>query len=88
MSQKLHPFRQNVLDIVRRIPRGKVMSYGEVAKRAGKPGAARAVGAIMKTNYDPKIPCHRVVRADGTPGGYNRGEENKRNILRKEGVAI
>ena len=88
MTKKINLFRQNVLDIVRRIPRGKVMSYGEVAKRAGKPGAARAVGAIMKTNYDPKIPCHRVVRADGTPGGYNRGEENKRNILRKEGVAI
>lgn len=88
MSKKINPFRQNVLDIVRRIPRGKVMSYGEVAKRAGKPGAARAVGAIMKTNYDQKIPCHRVVRADGAPGGYNRGEENKRNILRKEGVAI
>jgi O-6-methylguanine DNA methyltransferase len=88
MSKKINPFRQNVLDIVRRIPRGKVMSYGEVAKRAGKPGAARAVGAIMKTNFDPKIPCHRVIRADGTPGGYNRGAENKRNILRKEGVTI
>jgi O-6-methylguanine DNA methyltransferase len=88
MSKKINPFRQNVLDIVRRIPRGKVMSYGDVAKRAGKPGAARAVGAIMKTNFDPKIPCHRVIRADGTPGGYNRGAENKRNILRKEGVTI
>lgn len=84
----INPFRQNVLDIVRRIPRGKVMSYGEVAKRAGKPGAARAVGAIMKTNYDPKIPCHRVICADGSTGGYNRGAEHKRNILRKEGVAI
>lgn len=81
-------FRQNVLDIVGRIPRGKTMSYGEVARRAGKPGAARAVGAIMRTNFNPKIPCHRVICADGTPGGYNRGEENKRNILRKEGVAI
>lgn len=88
MRKKTNFFRQNVLEIVRRIPRGNVMSYGEVAKRAGKPGAARAVGAIMKTNFDPKIPCHRVVRADGTPGGYNRGAEQKRNILRKEGVAI
>lgn len=88
MKKRLNLFRENVLNVVRRIPRGKTMSYAEVAARAGKPGAARAVGAIMKTNFDPQIPCHRVIRADGTPGGYNRGEENKRKILRKEGVDL
>jgi len=80
-------FRSNVMAVVKEIPKGKTMTYGQVAVAAGKPGAARAVGAIMRTNYDPAIPCHRVVRADGTMGGYNRGgEETKRSLLKKEGA--
>lgn len=62
------------------------MTYGDVARRAGNPRAARAVGAILSTNYRPDIPCHRVVRGDGTLGGYNRGLANKRRILQKEGA--
>jgi O-6-methylguanine DNA methyltransferase len=46
------------------------MTYGQVAAKAGKPGAARAVGTLMSKNYNPKIPCHRVVRSDGKVGGY------------------
>lgn len=61
------------------------MTYGEVARRAGKPGAARAVGNILSKNYDPKIPCHRVIRADGGMGGYNRGVNKKIDLLKKEG---
>ena len=49
------------------------MTYGEVARKAGNPLAARAVGMIMSKNFDPKIPCHRVIRTDGKIGGYNRG---------------
>ena len=49
------------------------MTYGEVAKRAGNPKAARAVGTLMSKNYDESVPCHRVVRADGKIGDYNRG---------------
>jgi methylated-DNA-[protein]-cysteine S-methyltransferase len=79
-------FRDRVLKIVSRIPKGKTMSYGEVAFLAGSPGGARAVGNIMKNNWDPTIPCHRVVRSDGQPGGYNRGRRNKIRILRKEGA--
>lgn len=61
------------------------MTYGEVAALAGNEKAARAVGAIMRTNYDPAIPCHRVVRADGSMGGYNRGgPDRKRSLLRRE----
>jgi methylated-DNA-[protein]-cysteine S-methyltransferase len=79
-------FKQQVYKIVKKIPKGKVLTYGEVARKAGKPGAARAVGAFMKANYDPKIPCHRVIRADGKIGNYNRGgEQAKRAILKKEG---
>ncbi len=66
-------FSQKVYAIVRRIPRGKTMTYGEVASRAGNPRAARAVGTLMSKNYDPRMPCHRVVRSDGRIGDYNRG---------------
>lgn len=81
-------FREKVLAVVRRIPRGETLTYGEVAALAGKPGAARAVGSIMSTNYDPHIPCHRVVRADGKLGGYNRGVEKKGQRLKTEGVFL
>ena len=65
------------------------MTYKEVAIKAGKPGAARAVGSIMKTNYDLQIPCHRVIRSDGKMGGYNRGGVTKKlEILKKEGARI
>lgn len=60
------------------------MSYGEVAVRAGSPGAARAVGSIMKQNFREDIPCHRVICADGKLGGYNRGIERKRKLLQQE----
>ena len=63
------------------------MTYKEVARRAGNPKAARAVGAIMRTNRNPDIPCHRVIRSDGSLGGYNRGgTERKRQILERERV--
>jgi O-6-methylguanine DNA methyltransferase len=82
-------FRERVLDIVRKIPEGKAMTYKEVAIKAGNPNAARAVGAIMRTNYRPDVPCHRVVRSDGSPSGYNRGGwEAKAGKLRAEGYGI
>ena len=77
-------FTKRVLEIVKQIPRGKTMSYGEVALQAGNPKAARAVGMIMSKNWDLEIPCHRVIKADGTIGGYNRGRENKLDLLQKE----
>lgn len=64
------------------------MTYGEVAAAAGRPGAARAVGNILNKNYDQSIPCHRVVRSDGTPGGYNRGLQRKVLKLKTEGVKV
>lgn len=80
-------FTQKVYAVVAKIPRGSVMTYGEVARRAGRSGAARAVGNIMHHNPDTKrVPCHRVVRADGTPGGYARGTAKKIAILRYEGA--
>jgi len=75
-----------VLEVVRRIPRGEVLTYKEVACRAGRPGAFRAVGAILSRNYNHCIPCHRVIRSNGRPGGYNRGAEKKVMLLRSEGI--
>lgn len=79
-------FREHVLAVVAKIPRGETRTYKQVAIAAGSPNAARAVGTIMKSNYDPNIPCHRVVRSDGTPGRYNRGDQNKIKILKEEGA--
>jgi len=70
---------------VRRIRRGSVLTYKEVARRAGNPRAARAVGSILRTNFDPKIPCHRVIRSNGQVGGYNRGVSKKVLRLKVEG---
>jgi len=78
------PFRERVLSVVRGIRPGRTMTYGAVARAAGAPHAARAVGAILKNNYNPAIPCHRVIRADGSLGGYNRGAVRKRALLAAE----
>ena len=80
------PFADKVRDAVRQIPKGQTRSYGDIAKAVGYPLAARAVGTVMKNNYDPNVPCHRVIRADGTLGGYNRGSERKRKLLEEEGA--
>ncbi|MDD2657267.1 MAG: MGMT family protein [Candidatus Pacebacteria bacterium] len=80
-------FAERVRDAVRQIPKGETRSYGEVARAIGYPGAARAVGTVMKNNFDPTVPCHRVVRADGKVGEYNRGGERaKRRLLEQEGA--
>ena len=80
-------FADRVREIVRRIPKGKSMTYKEVAARAGNAKAARAVGALMRTNYDETIPCHRVVRSDGSVGEYNRGGSLRKSaILKMEGA--
>ncbi len=86
MKEKIS-FTERVRDVVAHIPKGRVLTYKEVAIRAGSPNAFRAVGMIMSKNYDPNIPCHRVIRSDGGMGGYNRGgKETKRIILKKEGA--
>ena len=82
-------FREKIYELARRIPKGKVATYGELAKMAGHPGAARAVGTFMKTNpYAPQVPCHRVVAANGALTGYSAkgGLKKKRALLAREGV--
>jgi O-6-methylguanine DNA methyltransferase len=79
-------FSERVRDEVRNIPRGETATYAEIAARAGSPGAARAVGSVLRKNFDPDVPCHRVIRSDGNLGRYNRGDAEKERILREEGA--
>ncbi|MCJ7826470.1 MGMT family protein [Patescibacteria group bacterium] len=82
-------FCDRVYKIVATIPRGKVATYGQIARLAGNPKAARAVGMCMKKNpFAPEVPCHRVVGADGRLVGYSgeKGVSTKKSMLRKEGV--
>lgn len=81
-------FSEKAWRVVCAIPKGRVLSYAEVARQAGFPGAARAVGTLMKKNFDRARPCHRVIRSDGALGEYNRGKNAKERILKKEGVSI
>ena len=81
-------FRSRVLSAVRRIPPGRVATYGDIAALAGKPRASRAVGNIMRNCGEPGIPCHRVIGAGGALGGYGGNLQMKRELLRAEGVEV
>jgi methylated-DNA-[protein]-cysteine S-methyltransferase len=87
----LTEFQCEVLKIVKGIPMGSVLTYGELARQLGKPQAARAVGQVLRANPLPVIiPCHRVVRSDGSVGGYGGilGSERKIALLKHEGVIL
>lgn len=79
----------DVYKLLRSVPKGKVTTYGDLAKALGHPQAARAVGKIMNANPDPiVVPCHRVVSSDGGIGGYAYGVKKKKEILAREGLAF
>ena len=85
------PFQQKVWAALRTIPRGEVRTYTDIAVQIGHPSSARAVAnACGKNPYAPEVPCHRVIRSDGSIGGYSAegGSEKKRALLREEGVHI
>jgi O-6-methylguanine DNA methyltransferase len=91
MPQKSSPtskrsFRERVLAVVARIPKGRILTYKAVAEKAGSPRAFRAVGNIMNKNRNPRVPCHRVIRSDGDTGGYAFGRNKKTIRLREEGA--
>lgn len=79
-------FTEKVYEVVSKIPEGQFLTYKQVAKKAGRPLAYRAVGNILNKNYNSNIPCHRVIRSDGKTGGYNRGIKLKEQLLKKEGA--
>ena len=81
----LTPFQRKVLEVVKTIPSGETRSYKWVAERMGNPKSARAVGQALKRNpYPVIIPCHRVIRSNGKLGGYSKGIQKKRKLLKKE----
>ena len=83
------PFQRAVWQEMRSIPRGSTISYAELARRVGRPGAARAVGQAVGANPIPLlIPCHRVAGSNGGLGGFGGGLPMKRTLLRQEGVAV
>jgi O-6-methylguanine DNA methyltransferase len=86
--KRFTPFAEKVYDIVRQIPKGKTLTYKQVAIAAGRPNACRAVGNILNKNRDARVPCHRVVRSDGQTGGYAWGATKKRIRLKQEGAKI
>ncbi len=81
------PFERRVLTVVSRIPAGRVATYGDVARLAGRPGAARAVGNILRQADRPGLPYHRVIAANGKLGGYS-SLALKRSLLAAEGVTV
>jgi O-6-methylguanine DNA methyltransferase len=81
-------FARRVLAAVRRIPPGRVSTYGDVAAAAGRPRAWRAVGSILGECRDPATPCHRVIGAGGALGGYGHSVQLKRELLRAEGLVV
>jgi O-6-methylguanine DNA methyltransferase len=82
------PFARRVLSIVRRVPAGRVTTYGVVAALAGRPRAARAVGNIMREARQPGVPYHRVIAANGMLGGYGGNVALKRALLVAEGLTV
>jgi O-6-methylguanine DNA methyltransferase len=82
-------FSERVLELTRKIPRGKVTTYSEIARALGEPGASRAVGNALRRNKCPdKIPCYRVVRSDGSVGGYSSGKKEKLRRLEGDGIPV
>lgn len=78
-------FERAVWQVVKTIPRGEMRTYDWVAKRIGRPRAARAVGQALKKNpYPGLIPCHRVICSDGSLGGFSQGKEIKKRWLQRE----
>lgn len=89
MVYKITQFEKEVYAACKKIPRGRVSTYMTIAKVIGKPKGARAVGNALNRNpYAPSVPCHRVVRSDGTVGGFASGEKKKISILQKEKLII
>ncbi len=86
LKNMISKFQKRIYEVVRKIPKGKTATYKMIALAAGNPNACRAVGNILNKNFNPDIPCHRVIRSDGKIGGYNRGILKKKSLLRIEQI--
>ena len=91
MRLKGSKFQLKVWEFLKKIPKGSVKTYADVAKGIGKPKAVRAVAnAIAKNPFPPRIPCHRVIRSNGSLGGYSGkgGVKTKAILLKREGIKL
>jgi len=88
LKRRITSFQKKVYEIVKKIPKGKTLTYKKIAKISGYPKAWRAVGNVLNKNQNPKVPCHRVIRSNGKIGGFNRGAKKKIALLEKEGALI
>ncbi len=89
MHRSKTSFDEKVSRLLCRIPRGRVTTYKQIAIALGRPNAARAVGNACSRNPNaPSVPCHRVVRSNGSLGGYAKGAKKKKALLRAEGIII
>jgi len=84
----MQTLQEKTYQVVKKIPRGEVITYKKIAQNAGFPRAWRAVGNVLSKNYDLQIPCHRVVRSDRGVGRYKRGIKRKIYLLQKEGIKV
>ncbi len=87
-NKGLSEFAYRVYRAVRKIPKGRVATYGQIARGIGKPGSARAVGNALNRNIFSDVPCHRVVHANGDVGGYAWGAGEKIALLEREKIFI
>ncbi len=88
-KEQMTSFQQKVYEAVKQIPKGKVITYKELAKKIGHPRAYRAVGNALNKNPNLRtIPCHRVIKSNGRIGGYRYGAKRKASLLKKEGIMI
>ncbi|MFW6014590.1 MAG: MGMT family protein [Nanoarchaeota archaeon] len=82
-------FKEIVWELTKKIPKGKVITYKELAAVVSSQNAGRAVGnALNKNPHWPNVPCHRVIKSDGSMGGFSKGKEEKLRLLKKEGVIL
>lgn len=82
-------FAEKVYKILKKVPKGKITTYKQLAIAVGSPSCARAIGNVLHINpYAPIVPCHRVVKSDGKLGGFASGCENKKKLLEEEGIEI
>ena len=82
-------FSDKVYALCKKVPKGRVTTYGQIGKKLGKGMIYRAVGVALNRNpHSPKVPCHRVVKSDGTIGGFAHGIKKKISMLKKEGVLV
>jgi methylated-DNA-[protein]-cysteine S-methyltransferase len=81
-------FKEKVFQKTKKISKGKVSTYKEIARVIRKPRAIRAVGNVLNKNNNPVVPCHRVIKSDGDLGGYRSGSDKKTRLLRAEGIII